>query len=277
VRPDLKSPALEPKTSKMAVVQGENGPERVQIRVHGSSESPTLIYLPGLHGNWCLVGGFRRAIVNRVRFVEVTYPSTIHWTLDEHAAAVEEQLSGLQISKGWILAESFSSQVAWALIARNRFKIEGLVLAGGFVQHPFRWGARLAQRFCDDISFSVLKSVLFGYARISRFRFRRSPETFAEIQEFVNKLTPRELAAAKHRLHLLAQSDFCSVATEAKIPVYALSGLIDPIVPWALVRRWLKRNCAALREYEIIWNADHNVLGTATRKSAETVWRWMNE
>jgi hypothetical protein len=249
--------------------------EKVQVRVHGSSESPTLIYLPGLHGNWCLVGGFRRAMGDRVRFVEITYPSTIHWTLEEHAAAVEKELRDFGVTGGWFIAESFSSQVAWTILSRNSFPMYGLVLAGGFVQHPFRWGARLAQKWCDDISFALLRRILFGYARISRFRFRRSPETFQEIQEFVDKLTPRELEAAKHRLHLINQSDLCSAARDAKIPIYALTGLFDPIVPWIWVRRWMKRNCRSLQEYRIIWHADHNVLGTASKKSADSVWRWM--
>ena len=249
--------------------------ESIQIRVHGAPESPTLIYLPGLHGNWCLVGGFRRAIGNRVRFVEITYPSTTRWTLDEHAAAVENELACHGIREGWVLAESFSSQVGWAIVSRNRFPIHGLILAGGFVQHPFRWGARLAQKWCDDISFSILRRILFGYARVSRFRFRRSPETIQEIRDFVDALTPSELEAAKHRLHLIAQSDFCSVAKHASVPVYALTGLFDPVVPWLWVRRWLKRNCHNLRQYKVIWHADHNVLGTASKKSADTVWKWM--
>jgi len=257
--------------------QAETTGERVQVRVHGANASPTLIYLPGLHGNWCLVGGFRRAIADRVRFVEITYPSTLTWTLEQYATSVEEALAEHSVSEGWLLAESFSSQVAWGLIARNQFPLRGLILAGGFVQHPFRWGALMAQRWCDDISFSLLRRILFGYARVSRLRFRRSPETFQEIQEFIDRLTPRELQAVKHRLHLIAQSDFCAVARQAKLPIFALSGLFDPIVPWAWVRPWLKKHCAALRQYRIIWHADHNVLGTASEKAANTIWQWMNE
>ena len=252
-------------------------PENIQLRIHGSSDLPTLIYLPGLHGNWSLVGGFRRALGGRVRFVEITYPSTLTWSLEEHAAAVETVLAQHQVASGWLLAESFGSQIAWVLIGRKQFSVQGLVLAGGFVQHPFRMGARLAQKFCDDISFSILRRILFGYARVSRFRFRRSPETFGEIQEFIAGLKPRDLQAAKHRLHLVAQGDLCSIAHHAPIPVYALTGLFDPVVPWIWVRRWMKKNCAALREYKIIWHADHNVLGTASAKAAEQVWRWMNQ
>jgi len=257
----------EERTTQMA--------ENVQIRIHGSAASPTLIYLPGLHGNWKLLGGFRRALGGRVCLTEFSYPSTLTWSLEDHAAAVEKALAENGIAEGWLLGESFSSQVVWAMLGRHQFQVKGLILAGGFVRHPLRWTARLAQRFCDDISFSLLRRVLFGYAQVSRFRFRRSPETFAEIQEFIATLTPRDLQAAKHRLHLLAQSDFCAIAQRAKVPVYALTGLFDPVVPWLWVRRWLRQNCPALREYKIIWRADHNVLGTAPDAAAEQILRWM--
>jgi len=249
--------------------------ENVQIRIHGPATLPALIYLPGLHGNWKLLGGFRRALAGRVCLVEFSYPSTLTWSLEDHAAAVERALAEHGIADGWLLGESFSSQVVWAMLARHEFNLTGVILVGGFVQHPLRWAARLAQRCCDDISFSLLRRVLFGYARVSRFRFRRSPETFAEIQGFIAALTPRDLQAAKHRLHLLAESDLCATAQQANVPVYALTGLFDPVVPWLWVRRWLRQNCPALREYKIIWRADHNVLGTAPDAAAEQVVRWM--
>jgi pimeloyl-ACP methyl ester carboxylesterase len=86
-----------------------------------------------------------------------------------------------------------------------------------------------------------------------------------------------DLQAAKHRLHLIAQYDPRPVAQAVKVPVYALTGLVDPIVPWCFVRPWLRRNCPALRDYKIILRADHNVLGTAAEAAAEQVVRWMSE
>jgi len=249
----------------------------VRIRIHGRDSLPTLIYLPGIHGNWMLIGGLRRALGNRVRFVELSYPNTLTWSLQEHAAAVEAALAAHGVGGGWLLAESFSSQVVWPIVASGKFQVRGVILAGGFVRHPLRWEVRLAQRISDGISFSVLAYILFVYARVSRFRFRRSPETFREIQEFIAGLTQWDLQAAKHRLHLIAQSDPRSIVRRLTVPVYALTGLFDPVVPWLAVRRWLKRNCPTLREYKIIWRADHNVLGTAPDLAAEHIVRWMSE
>ena len=55
--------------------------EGVKVRVHGPESLPTLVYLPGLHGNWTLIAGFRKALAQRLRFVEISYPPTLTWSL----------------------------------------------------------------------------------------------------------------------------------------------------------------------------------------------------
>ena len=68
-------------------------PEEVQIRIQSPSASPTLIYFPGLHGDWTLIGGFCEALNGRARFVEITYPRTLMWSLNDYAAGIEEALA----------------------------------------------------------------------------------------------------------------------------------------------------------------------------------------
>jgi pimeloyl-ACP methyl ester carboxylesterase len=252
-------------------------PEELQLRVYGEANLPTLIYLPGLHGDWTLISSFRRALGQRVRFVEITYPRTLTWSLDDYAAGVEAALAEKEITRGWLLGESFSSQIVWALMARKQFQVEGVILAGGFVKHPIRWLVRLAERIAGGISLNLLTRIMFGYARFARFRYRHSPETLASIHEFIARRTELDRQAAKHRLHLIAQSDFCAIAQNTNVPVYAITGLVDPIVPWFFVRHWLRRNCPALREYKIIFRADHNVLSTAADEAAEQIVKWMTQ
>jgi len=249
--------------------------EKLQVRIYGDAAQPTLIYLPGLHGDWTLVGGFRRALGGRVRFVEVTYPRTLTWSLDDYAVAVEAALSEKEIVSGWLLGESFGSQVVWPIVARKNFSIDGIILAGGFARHPARWAVRLAERICGGVSLTLMTRILFGYARLARFRYRHSPETLAGIREFIARRTELDRQAAKHRLHLLAQSDPGLLARQTAVPVYALAGFLDPIVPWLWVRCWFRRYCPALRDFTIIWRADHNVLGTASDKAAAQVLEWM--
>lgn len=250
--------------------------EELQVRVHGSDSLPTLVYLPGLHGDWTLIARFRKALRGRVRFVEITYPRTLTWSLEDYAAGVETNLAQHKVTRGWLLGESFSSQVVWPLLAQKRFEVEGVILAGGFVRHPITWAVRLAEYFCGAISLGLLTRILFGYARIARFRQRNSPEAKAALDEFLARRTRLDQQAAKHRLHLLAQNNPCEIAKAANVPVYAITGLFDPIVPWFWVRRWLKKNCPALREYRIVTRSDHNVLGNASETAAEYVIGWMS-
>src|SRR5689334_14089886 len=81
--------------------------ESLQLRVHGDPSLPALIHLPGLHGDWNLLGPFRAALGGRARFVESTYPRRLDWSLDDYAGAVEAALIEHGITSGWILGESF--------------------------------------------------------------------------------------------------------------------------------------------------------------------------
>jgi pimeloyl-ACP methyl ester carboxylesterase len=261
-------------------------PEELQLRIHGDASLPTLIYLPGLHGDWTLVGGFLQALDGRVRFVEITYPRTLAWSLDDYAAAIETALAQKGITSGWLLGESFGSQPLWAMVGRASsradacakppFQIEGVILAGGFVKHPMRWTIWLAERLTGRMSNMLFVWIIFSYAKIAKFRYRNSPGVLARVDEFVARRTDLDRRAAQHRLHLIAGFDPRPIARQTKLPVFGLSGILDPIVPWPLVRRWLKRNCPTLRDYKVIKSADHNVLGTAPKRAARQVLEWMN-
>jgi pimeloyl-ACP methyl ester carboxylesterase len=251
--------------------------EKLEMRIYSDATLPTLIYLPGLHGDWTLIGGFRQRLSGLVRFVEVTYPRTLTWTLDDYEEGVERALAERGIKRGWLLGESFSSQVVWAIVARKQFQLEGVILAGGFARHPLRWGVRIAEGVCGRISLRLMTWILFGYAKFARFRFRNSPETQANIDEFIARRTELDRRAAKHRLRLVGLNDPRECAKHLTVPLYAITGFFDPIVPWFWVRPWLRKNCPSLREYKIVYTADHNVLGTAPDRSVETVVRWMEE
>ncbi|HUA68682.1 MAG TPA: alpha/beta hydrolase [Candidatus Saccharimonadales bacterium] len=249
--------------------------EALQLRVHGDASLPTLIYLPGLHGDWTLIGGFRHALGDKVPFVEVTYPRTLTWSLDDYAAAIETALAANGVTGGWLLGESFGSQVVWAMVAREKFPAQGVILAGGFVKYP-NPALGLMEKITERLSTRALVWIIFGYAEVARFRYHRSPQTLAMIDEFIARRTELDRRAAQHRLRLVAQSDPRAVAINTRLPVFGLTGFFDPIVPWPRVRRWLKRNCPGLRDYRIIWRADHNVLSTAPQEAARQIWEWIS-
>ena len=249
--------------------------DELQIRIHGGEDLPALIYLPGLHGDWTLAGHFRWEIAGKVRFVEFTYPRTLTWSLEDYAAAVETALLQKGIRRGWLLGESFGSQIIWPLVARGTFSADGIILAGGFVRHPLRWMVRGAEKFFSRLPFWVFVRAVYAFTAFCRFRFRRSPEQLAELDEFSARRTRLDAQAAVHRLHLVAENDPRPTACFTQVPVFYLTGLFDPIVFWPLARRWLKKNCPALRAVKIIPAADHNVLGTGTTEAARQVLEWM--
>ena len=258
------------------MVESHTTAERVQLRVHNPDSSPTLVHLPGVHGDWTLIGGFRRALSDRVRFVEVTYPRTVSWTLDDYASGIASALASHGILGGWLLGESFGSQIAWKLVGQPEFAVDGIILAGGFARHPAPWMADLAQLLAGTVSFRVLRAFLFAYGRVARLRFRHSPETLANIGEFIARRTEIDCRAAKHRLDLVARNDPREVVQGVRLPVYALAGLFDPIVPWYPAQHWLRRNCPGLAGRRVIRRADHNVLGTAPDSAAKQVLAWMS-
>jgi len=249
--------------------------ETLQLRIYGDPALPTLVYLPGLHGDWTLVGSFRNAIGGKVRFVEMTYPRTLTWSLDDYAAMIEAELSKHGITRGWLLGESFGSQVLWAIVARKKFPVDGIILAGGFVKHSLRGAVRFLEKLFGHLSLRMITQTIYAYGKLARLRYRHSPEILDDLDEFIERRTPEDIKAAQHRLHLIAENDPCRVASTTNTPVYAMAGSLDPIVPWRLVRHWLRKNCAALRDYQVFRPADHNVLGTAPRKAADHVVRWI--
>lgn len=262
--------------------------EELQIRVYGDATLPTLVYLPGLHGDWTLVTSFRAALANRVRFVEITYPRLLTWSLEDYTDAIAAGLLARGIDRAWLLGESWGSQIGWALLGRHinamarpldqqagGFQPEGLVLAGGFVKHPWKWGPGMLKWIGEHTPMKSYELELKIYACYSRFRHRRAPETLASIKEFVARRTDLDRQAMRQRLDLLGRYDPRAIARQTRLPVHYLAGLVDPLVPWILVRWWLRRNCPGYRGGKTFWLADHNVLATAPRRAADWVMKWM--
>jgi len=95
------------------------------------------------------------------------------------------------------------------------------------------------------------------------------------MREFVQRRQdPLDRLAIGHRLKLIRENDPRAVAKATRVPVYALSGLVDPLVPNPWVRRWLERNCPGYRGSRMILRADHNVLATAPQLAVAQVARW---
>jgi pimeloyl-ACP methyl ester carboxylesterase len=259
-------------------------PEEIQVRIHrGDGSNPTIVYLPGLHGDWTLLAPFRAALAGRARLVEFAYPRRTDWKLRDYASAVEAALNSQGISQAWLLGESFSSQIAWQLLANQAprhehraLKFEGLILAGGFVRHPWPWGVRLAHRISATVPMGFLKCACRLYGKIAGRRACDCPDLATDLQEFVARRTQEaDRAAITARYKVITENDVRPMARQCQVPVFHLSGGIDPIVPWWQVRPWLRRHCPGYRASWIIPRAGHNVLMSAPQESARQILDWI--
>jgi pimeloyl-ACP methyl ester carboxylesterase len=252
----------------------------LEVRVHGDRSKPCLIYLPGVHGDWTLFTSFRELAKEDFFVVEISYPRTLKWSMEDYGRAVAAAVEQLGISRAWVLAESYSSQVAWAWLklaqsGATPFRFEGLILAGGFVRYPFPWLVRAAGKFFDVAPWRLWKILFCFYIWYSSFRHRNAPESASSAHEFVARRTKLDIAAMRHRLRLIYEYDPREIAAAATCPIYLLAGMIDPVVATWPVLRWLRKHCPAVRAHRIIWPADHNVLGTEPGKSLAQIAAWV--
>lgn len=255
---------------------------QIQLRIDGDATLPALIYLPGIHGDWTLLSGFRELARQKFRLVQFVYPRTLSWSLEDYAVEVDQHVKAAGLSEGWVLAESYSSQVAWhwlkmAQEGRTHFRFQGIILAGGFVRYPIRFNLACARTFFRMAPWWLWRVMFKAYLGYSGFRHRNAAAAGNCAREFIERRTRLDIAAMEARLKLIAEADPGAIANKADCPIYQLAGVIDPVVPPAPVTRWLRKNCAAFKGHRIIWPADHNVLGTEPAKALRQIEEWIRD
>jgi pimeloyl-ACP methyl ester carboxylesterase len=135
----------------------------------------------------------------------------------------------------------------------------------------------MAQRVSERVPMRIVKLFCAIYARYAKFRHRRAPETLACVNEFVvNRTNEADRRAIVQRYAMIAENDLRPVARQTHSPVFYLAGVVDPLVPWPVVRWWLRRNCPGYRGGKTMWRADHNALGTQPQRSAEQILAWIS-
>jgi len=116
----------------------------------------------------------------------------------------------------------------------------------------------------------VITRILLGYPESAVFDFAGRPKPLMRSSQFVAGLTQRDLAAAKHRLHLVAQNDPLRPGGQSfRAALRAERSVRIRWYPGFGCAGGLRGNCPGLKGYRIIWLADHNVLGTSPDVAAE--------
>lgn len=253
--------------------------ETSTCRVRGKAGLPTVTYLPGAHGDATLAGAFGAALGDGVRWVEIDYARSTSVGLPAIAGSVLELLGANGVHEGWLVAESFGSQVAWEIIAavargESRFQVHGLILAGGFVRYPFRWLVGSARAASANLPSRAVALLLGGFVRWARWIHGSTPEKRAAVESFAaRRRAPGDFAALTHRLRLIRDNDPRPTARAWRGPVWSLAGRWDAVVAMPLVHRWLRRECPGWRGAEVFARSDHMVLMCQPERSASAVHR----
>jgi len=249
----------------------------IPYRMHGDPQGHVLVYLPGLHGDFTLIRSFREHMVSSTAFVEFAYPLDGNPSLNELADSIHDALERLGVGDVTLLAESFGSQVAWAMIARPReaIRYRRLILSGGFVQYPWMGGVHLARGMVTTLGPGG-NLLLGSFPLYGRLFYESRPGLAHDLARFVEARSRTEdRRAIHHRLGLIAGSDFRSVAAGTRLPVHHLTGVFDPIVPWYPVQRWLQRHCPGYQGTVRFHTSDHAVLVSRPTAAARQISSWM--
>ncbi len=247
-------------------------------RLDENSSGPAVVYLPGLHGDWTLIGGLRERLDRRVRFIEFAYPRNAAWTLADYAAAVSAQLHLLGIHRFHLLGESFGSQVAWAIVAgsQNPAQVQSVILAGGFLRHPFSWGATGAAGTTARFPSVLLQCFMHLWTPLARIAYEKRPGLADDFRSFARaRAAAGDREAIASRLRMIATNDASEIAGGTRAPVRYLTGFWDPVVPWPVVRRQLRVKCPGYRETHVIACADHAVLVARPTSAAAKILEWI--
>lgn len=262
----------------MSVQREENS---VSAAVYGEPGLPTIVYLPGLHGDCTISQTFREAMGSAVRFVEFTYPRSTKWTMADYGKGVADTLDELGIGQAWVIGESFGSQVLWALVEElaanpgHRFKPEALVMGGGFVRYPIPFLVWLSEQILRYTPIWCLRRSFDFYKTWSAKRRGGDERQIRQMDAFVARRNEQDRRAILHRLRLIRRHDPRSRAQANRIPLFYLTGAIDFVVPWMFVRPWVRKNCFSLRGDQKIRGCDHALFFSEPEKSAAQLKEWM--
>lgn len=249
-------------------------------QITGPADAPVIIYLPGLHGDWTLMGELRPLLTGRARLVEVAYPhASAVWGLSDYAARLRAQFLRLELPPAHLLAESFGSLVALRYAMRHRECVRSLILAGGVTRSP---GA---------LRMALMRALfaVFPVGMIDRMveRFRRElprrghdPALFQCLGElFPAGRSARGKRASQRRLEIVQRADLRPGLGELRLPVFYLGGGRDSVVPVRREIKTLRKRLPAESRFrsELLPKAPHPILPARPRECAELIGGWIAE
>ena len=183
---------------------------------------PTIVYLPGTHGNDAFYGSFRTRFPQRAGRC-LTYPVNSGWDLNGYTEWLKKELGGLRSYV--LLAESFGSLLAIAHGAEDPAGLRGIVFLGGFVRSPYpmlpSWIAHLVPSPQNQFMSGIGASLLLEKGNRNHY----------ELDEVSTALTGLSRRDLRDRLRVVLKADLRDQLSRIRAPFIALQGSDDRIVP----------------------------------------------
>lgn len=199
----------------------------------GPAPAPTIVYVPGLQGDWTLNWQIR-PLLNRSNYlVELGYPhASARWTLNDYVARLLEVFDRLELSSAHLLAESFGSLPAQLFCLRYPERVNTLILAGGVSSSPGMLKDLLVQipmRLTPEW-FKTWFLTTHSDRNLARLgfppnAFRCAGERFPAWRSWGGR------EAVLNRMRLVRHADLRPQLGELRLPVFYIGGAADRIVP----------------------------------------------
>ena len=166
--------------------------EQLQLRVYGEASQPTLIYLPGLHGDWTLIAQFPARDWQSCAVCGNYLPTHAHlgrwattppmWNAPSRKKAspadgCSANLSARKLCGRWWRADDLKSKASF-----SRADLCGIPCAQEFVLQE--------KHGRGNLPVSADTHHVWSAAKIARFRYRHSPETMANIHTNSSRAEP---------------------------------------------------------------------------------------
>lgn len=250
-------------------------------RVSGPADSPVLVYLPGVHGDWTLMGELRALLAPHCRLIEIAYPhAASDWTLDDYAFRLAALFDRLALPPAHLLGESFGSLVAWEFTGRHPERVRSIILAGGFCASPGPFRVALGRLAAGLMPASLATRCAALYFRL---RWRSSPTVLSHAiagpeESFPAMRTRRGWRAIRNRLQIIARTDLRSRLCTVNAPVLYLGGARDIIVPVRREIATLRRQLPSQTPFhsELLPRASHAILPARPAQTARIIIDWIN-
>lgn len=246
-------------------------------QISGARDCPTIVYLPGVHGDWTPHERARPMLSREAHFIETAYPRLPHWALDDFSDALEDLLKRLGIESAHLVGESFGSLVAWQFGLTRPERVRSLVLVGGFAQAPRFGVAAAAGRTLQLLPTFLLEAGIDMYVALKNTRGELRCASGQGAYPVTR--TDRGRRATANRMAIIQRSDFRGKLTEIRFPVRYLGGARDVVVPVrreiATLRRELSAECGF--QSRIVSGAPHPMIASHPDSTVQQILRWVHE